>query len=177
MHFSRVAVGLLVLMMTVDATIFIGTAGTVGVGAAVGLAALAGVAGLAIGAGVVGGLALGGRRRGRGRGKRDVVVQQQTDMVLDMVAAADAYGCALKLVCLVESKPEDQLTAEDELILQLFGNSPAEVTEEQVNTPRKAYFYAAYLGDSQGKDACQKVFHTCEASYGQMMAYVSALTN
>ena len=172
MHFSRVLVPLTALLLTVDATFIIGTAGTVGVGAATAGVALAGVAGLALGAALVGGLALSRRR-----GKRDVAVQQQTDMVLDMVAAADAYGCALKLVCLVESKPEDQLTAEDELILQLFGSSPAALAEEEVNTPRKAYFYAAYLGDSQGKDACQKVFHTCEASYGQMMAYVSALTN
>ena len=171
MHFSRVLVPLTALLLTVDATFIIGTAGTVGVGAATAGVALAGVAGLALGAALVGGLALSRR------GKRDVAVQQQTDMVLDMVAAADAYGCALKLVCLVESKPEEQLTAEDKLILQLFGSSPAALTEEQVNTPRKAYFYAAYLGDSQGKDACQKVFHTCEASYGQMMAYVGALTN
>ena len=171
MHFSHVVVALTAVLLTVDAVFVIGTAGTVGVGAATAGVALAGVAGLALGAALVGGLALSRR------GKRSVAAQQQTDMVLDMVAAADAYGCALKLVCLVESKPEDQLTAEDELILQLFGSSPAAVTEEQVDTPRKAYFYAAYLGDSQGKDACQKVFHTCEASYGQMMAYVSALTN
>ena len=171
MHFSHIVMGLTAVLLTVDATFVIGTAGTVGAGAAAGGVALAGVAGLALGAALVGGLVLARR------GKRSVAVQQQTDMVLDMVAAADAYGCALKLVCLVESKPEEQLSAEDKLILQLFGSAPAAVTEEQVTSPRKAYFYAAYLGDSQGKDACQKVFHTCEASYGQMMAYVSALTN
>ncbi|KAF0291347.1 hypothetical protein FJT64_010501 [Amphibalanus amphitrite] len=169
MHFSRVVVALTAVLLTVDATFIIGTAGTVGVGAASAGVALAGVAGLALGAALVGGLALSRR------GKRSVAAQQQTDMVLDMVAAADVYGCALKLVCLVEARPEQQLTAEDELIVQLFGKELAALTEEQVSTPRQAYFYAAYLGSAQGADACQAVFHTCEVSYDAMMAYVRAL--
>ncbi|XP_037080515.1 uncharacterized protein LOC119101320 [Pollicipes pollicipes] len=168
MHFSRVALALAAVLLTVDATFIVGTAGTVGVGAAYAGVALAGVAGLALGAGLVGALALR-------RGKRSVAAVQQTDLVLDTVAAADAYGCALKLVCLIESKPDEQLSAEDQLILQLFGRAPAALTEDEVDTPRKAYFYAAYLGTSQGKAACQKVFHACEASYGQMIEYVRAL--
>ena len=172
MHFSGVVVALTAVLLTVDATfvIGIGTVGTVGtVGAATAGVALAGVAGLALGAALVGGLALSRR------GKRSVAVQQQTDMVLDMVATADAYGCALKLVCLVEARPEQQLSAEDQLILQLFGKAPAALDKEQVSTPRQAYFYAAYLGSAQGADACSAVFHTCEVGYDAMMEYVRAL--
>ena len=50
MHFSRVVVALTAVLLTVDATFIIGTAGTVGVGAASAGIALAGVAGLALGA-------------------------------------------------------------------------------------------------------------------------------
>lgn len=170
MHFSRVALALAAVLLSVDATIILGTTtGTVGLGAAYAGAALAGVAGLALGGLLVGGLAAA-------RGKRSVAAQQQTDAVLSTVAAADAYGCALKLVCLVESKPDDQLSAEDKLILTLFGRSPAPITEEEVRSARQAYFYAAYLGASKGKDACTQIFQQCEVNYGQMMEYVRQLS-
>jgi len=165
MQFSRVALGLVLLAMVVDSTFI---EGTVGVGAAYGGVALAGVVGLALGAGLVGLIAAR-------RGKRSVEGILKRDMVLDMVAAADVYGCALKLTCLVEAKPEDQLSAEDQLILQLFGRSPAAITEAEVTTGKQAYFYAAYLGSQQGKDACEKVFHTCDVNYGTMIAYVQTL--
>lgn len=129
----------------------------------------AGVAGLALGAGLVGAFALARR------GKRSVVAQQQEDMVFGMVAAADAYGCALKLVCQVEARADAELTAEDELILSLFGKHPNAVPEDQVSSPREAYFYAAALGKEQGAAACEAVFHTCDATYEQMMAYVRAI--
>jgi len=177
MNIYRVALALSCLWLVVDSTFVL--TGTVGVGVAVAAAGLAGVAGLAKGAALVGILAGGrgggGRSHYHQRWRRDIEIQQETDMVLDMVAAADVYGCALKLVCLVESKPADQLSAEDELILQLFGNKPAPVAESEVRSARTAYFYAAYLGDSQGKDACQQIFHQCDASYDLMMNYVRAI--
>ena len=92
-------------------------AGTVGVGAATAAVALAGVGGLVLGAGL-GGLAVAGARR---RGKRSVQEAAKEDTVFNLVSASDSYGCALKLVCLLEAKPDEQLGDDDKFILGIFG--------------------------------------------------------
>ena len=94
-----------------------GTAGTVSVGTASGAAALAGVGGLVLGAGLVGVLALAASRRG----KRSVEDGLKEDAVFNLVAASDAYGCAMKLVCLLEAKADDDLTDDDKFLLNIFG--------------------------------------------------------
>ena len=90
---------------------------TVGLGAASAAAALAGIGGLALGAGL-GGLAVAAGRR---RGKRSVQEAAKEDTVFNLVSASDTYGCAMKLVCLLEAKPEDQLGEDDQFILSIFG--------------------------------------------------------
>ena len=95
-----------------------GTASTVSVGTASGAAALAGVGGLVLGAGLVGVLALAASRR---RGKRSVDEGLKEDAVFNLVAASDAFGCAMKLVCLLEAKPDEGLTEDDTFILNIFG--------------------------------------------------------
>nr|AYC63220.1 hypothetical protein [Parasacculina yatsui] len=165
---------LTVLAVMAEATFLVATTGTtVGLGTAYAATALAGVVGLVLGAKVVGAAALSKRRRGR----RDLSAEalRREDLLFDVVAATDTYGCALKLVCSIEAKPESQLQVEDQLILALFGRQPETVSEDQVATPRQAYFYAANLGANQGAHACQQVFHTCKYSYNQMINYIRAL--
>ena len=46
---------------------------------------------------------------------------------------------------------------------------------EKMKSPRGAYDYAAFMGKRFGVDSCEELFHTCEASYQTMMAYVAKL--
>ncbi|KAF0303053.1 hypothetical protein FJT64_002914 [Amphibalanus amphitrite] len=148
-----------------------GTASTVGVGTATGAAALAGVGGLVLGAGLVGVLALAASRRG----KRSVEDGLKEDAVFNLVAASDAFGCAMKLVCLLEAKPDEGLTEDDTFILNIFGRDPQAPSIEKMKTPRGAYDYAAFMGKRFGADSCEELFHTCEASYQTMITYVAKL--
>lgn len=169
-------VSLAVLAVVAESTFLVATTGTtVGLGTAYAATALAGVVGLVLGAKVVGAAAL--RHRGNRRGRRDLTSEaaRREDLLFDVVAATDTYGCALKLVCSIEARPDSQLQVEDKLILALFGRQPESVSEDQVATPRQAYFYAANLGANQGPQACQQVFHTCKYSYNQMINYIRAL--
>ena len=93
-----------------------GTASTIGVGTATGAVALAGIGGLVLGAGLVGAIALASRR-----GKRSVEDGLKEDAVFNLVASSDAYGCAMKLVCLLEAKGDEDLTDDDTFILNIFG--------------------------------------------------------
>ena len=170
MQLSRVTLALACLLLAVDATIVLTTTGTVATGAAVGAAARAGIGGLALGAGLVGAIAGGGRRRGRGRGRRAAeAADPARELALEVSAAADTAGCALKLVCLLEAEPAGQRGEEAGRLLRLVGEPelPAEV-----RTPRQAYRYAAYLGSVGGAAACGQQFPVCPYGLGDMMAYV-----
>ena len=177
MQLSWVTLALAALVLAVDATVILTTtAGTVTTAAAVGAAALAGVGGLALGAGLVGALAGGGRRggrRGRGRRAADADDELRRDLALDVSAAADTAGCALKLVCLLEAQPQQERAEEAGALLELVGEPelPAEV-----ETPRQAYLYSAYLGSVGGAPACQRQFPVCPYGLKDMMAYVRRLS-
>ncbi|XP_037080796.1 uncharacterized protein LOC119101635 [Pollicipes pollicipes] len=172
MKLTLVLLGLVGLLTYAEAIIVLGTAvgSTVAVGTALNAAALAGVGGLALGAGLVGFAALAGRR-----GKRSVQDSAKEETIFNLVSSSDSYGCALKLVCLLEAKPEEQLTADDQFILTIFGREPEAPTVEALKSARGAYDYAAFMGSKFGADACQKLFHTCSFEYEDMIAYVAQL--
>lgn len=122
MKLSLALLGVVVFLTSAEAVIILGTAAAAGATtvtaatAAQGIA-LAGVAGLALGALAVGGAALVASKRG----KRSVQESVKEESVFNLVSASDSRGCALKLVCLLESKPDEQLTEDDSLILTIFG--------------------------------------------------------
>ena len=108
-----------VLVSYAEAVLVLGTVAagtTVGVGAATAGVALAGLGGLVLGAGLGGLLAHSHRR-----GKRSVQEAAKEETVFNLVSTSDTYGCALKLVCLLEAKPEEQLGDDDQFILNIFG--------------------------------------------------------
>ena len=108
-----------VLASYAEAVLVLGTVAagtTVGVGAATAGVALAGLGGLVLGAGLGGLLAHSHRR-----GKRSVQEAAKEETVFNLVSTSDTYGCALKLVCLLEAKPEEQLGDDDQFILNIFG--------------------------------------------------------
>ncbi|KAF0291396.1 hypothetical protein FJT64_010464 [Amphibalanus amphitrite] len=174
MQLLRVSLALAALLVAAEAVLVVTTTtGTVATGVAVGAAALAGVGGLALGAGLVGAVARGGRR-GRGRGRRAADTDElRRQLALDVSAAADPAGCALKLVCLLEAQPEPQRDAEAGALLDLVGEPRL---PERVQTPRQAYLYSAYLGSVGGAAACQRQFAACAFGLQDMMDYVRRLS-
>ena len=65
---------------------------------------------------MVGAIALASRR-----GKRSVEVPLKREAIMwDMVSATDQLGCALKFVCLIQSRPEEDLSEEEAMVSALF---------------------------------------------------------
>lgn len=85
-------------------------------------AATLGAAALVVGALVVGGVVLAGAGN---HFKRDVsgycLPAASPDLFLDLAARADQAGCGLRLVCELEATPDEALTRDELLILNLFG--------------------------------------------------------
>jgi len=175
MKFSLLLIGAVAALSYSEAIFIIGgtaAAGATTVTAATAAqgAALAGIGGLVIGAALVGAVALASRR-----GKRSTQDLVKEDAVFNLVSASDAYGCALKLVCLLEGKEEKDLTEDDSFILSIFGQQPEAPSIDKMRTARGAYDYAAFMGDKFGQEACDSLFHTCEADYETMIKYVAQL--
>lgn len=78
-----------------------------------------GAAALVAGALVLGGLALASRH------KRDVsshcLPAANPNLFLDLAVHVDQAGCGLRLVCELEATPDEALSADELLILNLFG--------------------------------------------------------
>ncbi|XP_037083116.1 uncharacterized protein LOC119103623 [Pollicipes pollicipes] len=175
MKFSLALLAVAGIATYAEAIIVLGTtaaAGTTTVTAATAAnaAALAGIGGLVLGAGILGIAVLASRR-----GKRSVEDGVKEEAVFSLVSASDAFGCALKLVCLLEAKAEADLTDDDSFILNIFGRDPEAPSIDKMKSTRGAYDYAAFMGSKFGPDACEQLFHTCEASYKDMIAYVAQL--
>lgn len=111
--------------------------------------------------------------RGRVRGRRAAEDELRQELALDVSAAADPAGCALKLVCLLEAEPQQKRQQEAAALLALVGEPrlPAEV-----RSPRQAYLYSAYLGATAGADACRRQFPACLYDLQDMMSYVRRLS-
>lgn len=95
------------------------TLGTTGSAAA---AASLGAAALVVGALVVGGVIFAGAHN---HFKRDVssycLPTANPDLFLDLAARADETGCGMRLVCELEATPDEALSRDELLILNLFG--------------------------------------------------------
>ena len=81
-----------------------------------------GAAVVVVGALLLGGLVLAGAGS---RIKRDVssycLPTSSPDLLLELAASADQLGCGLRLVCELEATPDDALSTDELLILNLFG--------------------------------------------------------
>lgn len=122
MKFALVLIGAIAALTYAEAIFILGTgtaaagATTISAATAAQGVALAGIGGLVLGAGIIGIAALASRR-----GKRSVQDVVKEGAVFSLVSASDTYGCALKLVCLLEAKEEKELTEDDTFILNIFG--------------------------------------------------------
>lgn len=98
------------------------------IGLTVGTGGTAAAAAVAVGAAAVAGaLILGGlaARSAAGRHKRSTasvcLPTNNPDLFLTLAANSDQLGCGLRLVCELEATPDEDLTHEERLILNLFG--------------------------------------------------------
>ncbi|XP_063872959.1 uncharacterized protein LOC135107224 [Scylla paramamosain] len=124
-------------------------------------AAALGVAGLVAGALVLGGLALAASRN-----KRDVsshcLPSSSPELILELAASADQLGCGLRLVCELEATPDDALSTDELLILNLFGRQVKPVTFSQMKNAKSSFQYAALVGSrAKSVTECGQVFDQC----------------
>ncbi|KAF0291397.1 hypothetical protein FJT64_010465 [Amphibalanus amphitrite] len=172
MRSSVLLLAALAALAAVEATFILGTTtGTVAAGTAAGAAGLAALGGLALGVGVVGAIALASRR-----GKRSAEVPARREAVVwDLVSATDQLGCALKFVCLIQARPEEELSEEEAMVSALFGRELDGVDFEKMQTSKGAYWYAAFMGERFGADSCNKLFGSCPHQMASMLEYFSGL--
>ncbi|CAL4109081.1 unnamed protein product, partial [Meganyctiphanes norvegica] len=142
--------------------------------AAVGAGAvLLGAAGLA--GGLIGGLA-GGRRRGR----RAIVgvaddgfSVDAIDILFSTAGALDREtNCGLLLVCELAATPENQLAADEALLMTLFGDARP-LSHDMINGPSTPFQLAAFLGrQSQSASACANTYSKCQYNSNQIMEII-----
>ncbi|MPC89936.1 hypothetical protein E2C01_084900 [Portunus trituberculatus] len=123
-----------------------------------------GAAGLAAGALAVGGLALGAKlfalKAKRRRGKRqasECVSFENPEMYFALAANGDFLDCGRRFVCELEATPEENLTSEELLIRNLFGQGFISANASAGNY----YAEAADIGAAGGVDACVDAFSKC----------------
>ncbi|XP_042210812.1 uncharacterized protein LOC121858434 [Homarus americanus] len=139
------------------------TAATISLGAAssttAAAAAFAGVGALAL-AGV-----LVATQAASSKGKRSAptcLPVSNPDLFFTLAANSDKLGCGMRLVCELESTPDEALTHQEKLILGLFGRTPVPVNFEQLNSPKASFQYAAFVGAKAASPAeCAKTFNMC----------------
>merc|ERR1711887_418499 len=136
------------------------------VGAGAVLLGAAGLAGAAIGS-------LAGRRRG----KRaiDGVADDgfSVDAVDILFATAGALdretNCGLRLVCELAATPENELAADEALIMSLFGDQ-VPLSHDMINAASTPYQLAAFLGrQSQSAATCANTYPKCQYNSNQIM--------
>ncbi|XP_050714932.1 uncharacterized protein LOC126997728 [Eriocheir sinensis] len=150
------------------------TLGSTGGGAA---AATLGTAALVVGALVVGGVVLAGAGN---RFKRDVsnycVPAGNPDLFVDLAARADQAGCGLKLVCELEATPDEALSRDELLILNLIGRHVKPPTFSQMKNGRASFQYAALVGErAEGLTECSQVFDQCPFDRAAIMGAFDAM--
>lgn len=98
------------------------TSSTIGITLGSSAAASLGAAALVVGALVVGGVVLAGAGH---HIKRDVsnfcLPTSSPELFLELAANSDRAGCGLRLVCELEATPDEVLSTDELLILNLFG--------------------------------------------------------
>lgn len=84
------------------------------------------------------------------------------DLFLTLAASSDKLGCGMRLVCELESTPDEVLTNEERLILGIFGRSPKPVSFDQLDSPKSGFQYAAFVGaKASNPNECATIFNKC----------------
>lgn len=116
----------------------------------------------AAGIGFAKGAYLGSRRSGGysrrryGRSTTDLVLQASVD---------DETDCAKKLVCMLNTVPEDKLAADELAIRSLFGLKD----EIDVSSSTVEFDLAALVGRKAGAAQCQTLYSRCQYKEGSLM--------
>jgi len=139
------------------------------VGAGAVLLGAAGLAGAAIGS------LAGGRRRHRGRRAITGVADDgfsvdAIDILFSTAGALDREtNCGLRLVCELAATPENQLAADEALLMSLFGDARP-LSHDQINGPSTPFQLAAFLGrQSQNVATCSNTYPRCQYNSNQIM--------
>ncbi|XP_064120830.1 uncharacterized protein LOC135225436 [Macrobrachium nipponense] len=133
-------------------------------------AALAAVGGAAVLLGLAGLL----KTAGRGRGRRSEPTTSFTSDAVDILFAAagsldQESNCGLRLVCELAASPEGQLSADEMLILSLFG-SELQLQPDQTTSPVTPFQLAAFLGRQSGNaQACATAYSKCKHNAKEIM--------
>ncbi|KAK8399920.1 hypothetical protein O3P69_002957 [Scylla paramamosain] len=141
-------------------------------------AAALGAAALVVGALVLGGLVLAGAGS---RIKRDMpsycLPTSSPELLLELAASADQLGCGLRLVCELEATPDDALSTDELLILNLFGRQVKPVTFSQMKNAKSSFQYAALVGSrAKSVTECGQVFDQCPFDRRTIMGAFNATT-
>ncbi|KAK4299261.1 hypothetical protein Pmani_028458 [Petrolisthes manimaculis] len=176
MQFSLVATLAVVAVLPFAHAIFILTSGTtaaattattvgltVGTGGTAAAAAVALGAAAVVGALVVGGLAAAAANNRHKRSTASICLPTNNpDIFLTLAANSDQLGCGLRLVCELEATPDEALTQEERLILNLFGRTVKPVTFSEMKSAKSGFQYAALVGSQANSPSeCAKVFDQC----------------
>merc|ERR1711887_12248 len=136
------------------------------VGAGAVLLGAAGLAGAAIGS-------LAGRRRGK-RALTGVADDgfsvDAIDILFSTAGALDREtNCGLRLVCELAATPENQLAADEALLMSLFGDARP-LSHDQINGPSTPFQLAVFLGrQSQSAATCATTYSKCQYNSNQIM--------
>ncbi|XP_037071993.1 uncharacterized protein LOC119093183 [Pollicipes pollicipes] len=101
---------------------------------------------------------------------------RRESVMWDMVSATDRLGCALKFICLIQARSDDELSDEEAVVSALFGRDLDGVDFEKMQTSKGAYWYAAFMGEKFGADSCNKLFHNCPHAMPTMLEYLRGLS-
>jgi len=141
--------------------------------------ALAAVAagGVLLGAAGLAGAAVGALAGSRRRGKRaltgvadDGFSVDALDILFSTAGALDREtNCGLRLVCELAASPENQLAADEALLMSLFGDARP-LSHDQINGPSTPFQLAAFLGkQSQSAATCATTYSNCQYNSNQIM--------
>ncbi|KAK3866950.1 hypothetical protein Pcinc_027554 [Petrolisthes cinctipes] len=105
-------------------------------------------------------LAIGGGSLLGGIGKRSVRQGEMTvdeNLLLTTVTQLDPNGCILKLLCSLQSKPEEARTAQEAVLVRMFSDN-----QDSLTSANAAFVYAAGVGrEAQDVASCDKLFSKC----------------
>ncbi|KAK3868523.1 hypothetical protein Pcinc_026086 [Petrolisthes cinctipes] len=174
MQFSIVATLAVVAVLPLAHAVILLTSGTAAttattIGLTLGTGGTGAAAAVAVGAAaVVGALVLGGlaATAASGRHRRSTaslcLPTNNPDIFLTLAANSDQLGCGLRLVCELEATPDEALTQEERLILNLFGRTVKPVTFSEMKSSKSGFQYAALVGSQANTPSeCAKVFDQC----------------
>merc|ERR1712128_17865 len=105
--------------------------------------------------------------RTRHRRAASAALGPDPDSLFQLVNSMDLYSCGKQLVCELEAKPDSERTAEEMLMISLFGKGKKTVNPASA---KAEYDLAAELGMvSKSQVVCRKRYSTCPYTSEEMM--------